>query len=68
MDTKISVIDACMPTNSNVGCPSNDIVSPIQSLVSPSVIASSEATLSNHLARRLVQTGINDVFSVPRDF
>ncbi|WJZ87920.1 hypothetical protein VitviT2T_007265 [Vitis vinifera] len=53
---------------SNVGCPSNDIVSSIQSSVSPSVIASSEATLGSHLARRLVQIGVSDVFSVPGDF
>ncbi|KAJ9693993.1 hypothetical protein PVL29_009793 [Vitis rotundifolia] len=68
MDTKITVTDASVPTNSNVGCPSNGIVSSIQSSVSPSVIASSDATLGRHLARRLVQIGVSDVFSVPGDF
>ncbi|XP_034693900.1 pyruvate decarboxylase 2 [Vitis riparia] len=68
MDTKISVTDASVPTNSNVGCPSNGIVSSILSSVPPSVIASSEATLGRHLARRLVQIGVSDVFSVPGDF
>ncbi|KAF8402611.1 hypothetical protein HHK36_010700 [Tetracentron sinense] len=32
------------------------------------VNGSSEATLGRHLARRLVQVGISDVFSVPGDF
>lgn len=68
MDTKISVTDASVPTNSNVGCPSNGIVSSILSSVPPSVISSSEATLGRHLARRLVQIGVSDVFSVPGDF
>ncbi|RVW83987.1 Pyruvate decarboxylase 2 [Vitis vinifera] len=62
------LLDASVPTNSNVGCPSNGIVSSILSSVPPSVISSSEATLGRHLARRLVQIGVSDVFSVPGDF
>uniref|UniRef100_F6I6K4 pyruvate decarboxylase n=1 Tax=Vitis vinifera TaxID=29760 RepID=F6I6K4_VITVI len=37
--------------------------------VAPTIdIASSEATLGSHLARRLVQIGVSDVFSIPGDF
>ena len=68
MDTKISVCDAPAPTNGNVCCPPKGVVSSIQTSVSPSVIASCEATLGRHLARRLVQIGVSDVFSVPGDF
>ncbi|KAI9077751.1 hypothetical protein K1719_040237 [Acacia pycnantha] len=68
MDTKIGAIDACKATGNDVCGPHNGTVSTIQSSVSPSVISSSEATLGRHLARRLVQIGVTDVFSVPGDF
>lgn len=32
------------------------------------VVSSSEATLGRHLARRLVQIGVGDIFTVPGDF
>ncbi|XP_009594220.1 pyruvate decarboxylase 2 isoform X1 [Nicotiana tomentosiformis] len=40
----------------------------IQDSQSSSVIANTDATLGRHLARRLVEIGIQDVFSVPGDF
>ncbi|XP_019429699.1 PREDICTED: pyruvate decarboxylase 2-like [Lupinus angustifolius] len=41
----------------------------IQSFTVPtSVISSPKATLGSHLARRLVEIGVTDVFSVPGDF
>ncbi|KAI4340335.1 hypothetical protein MLD38_025184 [Melastoma candidum] len=49
--------------NTNICCPSKT-----QSAHSPAVVASSEATLGRHLARRLVEIGVADVFSVPGDF
>lgn len=69
MDTKVGAIDACNPTSNNVGCPPNsNQVSTIQNSVSQALIGSTEATLGRHLARRLVQVGVNDVFAVPGDF
>ncbi|KAJ4911518.1 Pyruvate decarboxylase 4 [Raphanus sativus] len=66
MDTKIGSIDACKPTNGDVGSPPSGAVATIHDSA-PSV-ASSEATLGRHLARRLVQAGVTDIFSVPGDF
>ncbi|GMI96427.1 pyruvate decarboxylase-2 [Hibiscus trionum] len=69
MDTKIGSLDTCKPSSNNVGCPPNGTVSTIQGSVSPTVVnCAAEATLGRHLARRLVQVGVNDVFSVPGDF
>ncbi|GLT55698.1 hypothetical protein SLA2020_287940 [Shorea laevis] len=68
MDTKICSLDVCKPTSGNIGCPPNGVVSAIHGSVSPTVFNSPEATLGRHLARRLVQIGVNDVFSVPGDF
>ncbi|KAJ7961206.1 Pyruvate decarboxylase [Quillaja saponaria] len=68
MDTKIGALDACNPASNDICCPQNVTVSTIQNSVSPTVINSSEATLGRHLARRLVQVGVSDVFSVPGDF
>ncbi|KAL1219552.1 Pyruvate decarboxylase 1 [Cardamine amara subsp. amara] len=70
MDTKIGSIDTCKPTNGDVGSPPNGAVATIHNSVPSSAIAvnSCDATLGHHLARRLVQAGVNDVFSVPGDF
>ncbi|ESQ40083.1 hypothetical protein EUTSA_v10013008mg [Eutrema salsugineum] len=70
MDTKIGSIDACKPTNGDVCSPSNGAVATINdSAPAPSIaFGSSEATLGRHLARRLVQAGVTDIFSVPGDF
>ncbi|KAH1048497.1 hypothetical protein J1N35_039281 [Gossypium stocksii] len=68
MDTKIGSLDNCKPASNDVCSPANGTVSTIQGSVSPTVVSCSEATLGGHLAKRLVQIGVNDVFSVPRDF
>ncbi|XP_022145722.1 pyruvate decarboxylase 1 [Momordica charantia] len=69
MDIKIGSLDTCKPPNSAVCCPSNGSVCTIQNSVpSSAVVNSSEATLGRHLARRLVQIGVTDVFTVPGDF
>ncbi|OVA02742.1 Thiamine pyrophosphate enzyme [Macleaya cordata] len=66
---KSNAIDACKPTNNDVGCPPHSgNVCTIQNTVSPAVIGSTESTLGRHLARRLVQIGVTDVFAVPGDF
>ncbi|KAJ3682847.1 hypothetical protein LUZ60_013074 [Juncus effusus] len=67
MDTKINSIDASTESNANtgVGCPPATHCNSI----SPALPSSAhEATLGRHLARRLVQVGVSDVFSVPGDF
>ncbi|XP_057801204.1 pyruvate decarboxylase 1-like [Salvia miltiorrhiza] len=68
METKIGSLNPCNSATCNgVGClPSNGVVSSIK----PSAVAfnSAEATLGRHIARRLVQIGVSDVFSVPGDF
>ncbi|KAH0668370.1 hypothetical protein KY285_029576 [Solanum tuberosum] len=46
----------------------NGTTSCIQNSHSSSVIASPDATLGRHLARRLLEIGVEDVFSVPGDF
>lgn len=69
MDTKIGTIDSCMPTSNDVGClPHNGTASVIQSSGCPAILGSPEATLGRHIARRLVQIGVSDVFTVPGDF
>ncbi|XP_042066772.1 pyruvate decarboxylase 1-like [Salvia splendens] len=68
METKIGSLNSCNSASSNdVGClPSNGVVSSIKS--SAVAFNSAEATLGRHIARRLVQIGVSDVFSVPGDF
>ncbi|KAK6120242.1 hypothetical protein DH2020_045933 [Rehmannia glutinosa] len=68
METKIGSMDSCRPATCEDVCslPSNGVVSTIQSSGVP--FNSAEATLGRHLARRLVEIGVNDVFSVPGDF
>lgn len=69
MDTKIVSWDSCTSaTCTDVGAlPKNSAVSAVQSpTVQP--FTSADATLGRHLARRLVQAGVKDVFSVPGDF
>ncbi|KAJ4978856.1 hypothetical protein NE237_009636 [Protea cynaroides] len=68
METKIGNMDSSKPACNDVGSlPSSD-VSVVQNSVAPALIASCEATLGRHLARRLVEIGATDVFSVPGDF
>ncbi|XP_043723989.1 pyruvate decarboxylase 2 isoform X2 [Telopea speciosissima] len=68
MGTMIGTIDSSKPACNDVGSIPSSGVSVVQDSVAPSLIASSEATLGRHLARRLVQIGATDVFSVPGDF
>ncbi|KAF4379071.1 hypothetical protein F8388_022158 [Cannabis sativa] len=69
MDTKIGALDTCKPPTGDVGCPPNGTVSSLQNhLPSTTVFNSVDATLGRHLARRLVQIGVTDVFTVPGDF
>ncbi|KAJ6993048.1 pyruvate decarboxylase 2-like [Populus alba x Populus x berolinensis] len=48
--------------------PTNATVSTVRNSVSSTIINPSQSTLGRHLARRLVQIGVTDVFSVPGDF
>ncbi|CAH8269718.1 unnamed protein product [Arabidopsis lyrata] len=70
MDTKIGSIDTCKPTTGDVGSPPSNAVATIQDSAPTTATSldSSEATLGRHLARRLVQAGVTDIFSVPGDF
>ncbi|KAH9736657.1 Pyruvate decarboxylase 1 [Citrus sinensis] len=69
MDTKIGSLDTCKPPCSDLASPPNGAVSTIQSSVPATPLVNpSESTLGRHLARRLVQIGATDVFSVPGDF
>lgn len=70
MDTKIGPVDACKPASTDVGCPPcNGVVSAISGpSPSPALTSTANSTLGSHLARRLVQIGVEDVFAVPGDF
>ncbi|KAL3530908.1 hypothetical protein ACH5RR_010230 [Cinchona calisaya] len=72
METIVSVLDSCNPQNNNVGClASNGKVTAIHKSIShhsPSMLAGPAATLGRHIAHRLVEIGINDIFTVPGDF
>ncbi|KAJ4889692.1 Pyruvate decarboxylase 1 [Raphanus sativus] len=67
MDAKIGCIDAYKPRNGDVCSPTDGSVATIQDSgpASSLSVGSSEATLGRHLARRLVQAGVTDIFSVP---
>ncbi|OIV98575.1 hypothetical protein TanjilG_12161 [Lupinus angustifolius] len=67
MDTTIFTPNDVVSCNGSKKSTNSDS-NPIQCSIPTSVISSSEATLGRHLARRLVQVGITDVFSVPGDF
>jgi pyruvate decarboxylase len=63
----LSSLDISKPTNNDiVSCLTPNSTATIQP--SSTTISSDNATLGRHLARRLVQIGITDVFSVPGDF
>lgn len=70
MDTNLGSLEACKsPCNDIITTPSsNGNVSTIQKSPSTQSLASSESTLGSHLARRLVEVGITDIFTVPGDF
>ncbi|GFZ02116.1 thiamine pyrophosphate dependent pyruvate decarboxylase family protein [Actinidia rufa] len=66
MDTSIGALDACNATINAFGTLPHDTVSTIQTSLPPPT--SAESTLGRHLARRLLQIGAAEVFSVPGDF
>ncbi|KAL9361969.1 hypothetical protein Peur_044754 [Populus x canadensis] len=68
MDTKIGSLDTCKPTSNDMINSTNATVSTVQNSVSSTIINPSQSTLGRHLARRLVQIGVTDVFSVAGDF
>ncbi|KAJ8898980.1 hypothetical protein K2173_008482 [Erythroxylum novogranatense] len=68
MDTKIGSVDTYKPPCSDMCSPANVAVSALQSSVHPTTFNSPDSTLGRHLARRLVQIGVTDVFTVPGDF
>ncbi|XP_073284128.1 pyruvate decarboxylase 1-like [Primulina huaijiensis] len=68
MDTILGSLDACKPNNTNIGCPAgNGAVSTVHN-THRHHSAIPDVTLGSHLARRLVEIGVEDVFSVPGDF
>ncbi|KAK4798557.1 hypothetical protein SAY86_030883 [Trapa natans] len=70
MNTKIAPMDSCKPASNDIGCPpTNGFVSTIQGPgPAPAPASMADATLGRHIARRLVQIGVEDVFAVPGDF
>ncbi|KAL5058120.1 hypothetical protein RYX36_029724 [Vicia faba] len=69
MDTRLGSLDLSKPTSNDVvSCANANSTSPIQPSVPSTAVCSTDATLGRHLARRLVQVGVTDVFSVPGDF
>ncbi|KAK1666139.1 hypothetical protein QYE76_054298 [Lolium multiflorum] len=69
MDARIVSVDRPSPAavNGAVGCPASAPGCPIMSS-QPAPLAAGTASLGRHLARRLVQVGVGDVFAVPGDF
>lgn len=63
-------MDTCKPMSNNICCPAKngDVTHLQQSAPHAAPLAPPDSTLGLHLARRLVQIGVNDVFSVPGDF
>ncbi|QHO24801.1 pyruvate decarboxylase 2 isoform X1 [Arachis ipaensis] len=68
MDAMLGSLDACKPACNDVGSLPNGTVSTIQGTHSSSLVTPCDANLGRHLARRLVEIGVTDVFSVPGDF
>ncbi|KAJ7946754.1 Pyruvate decarboxylase [Quillaja saponaria] len=68
MDTKIITIDTYKRATNDVGYPPRNGANSVQNPVSQPILGANDTTLGRHLARRLVQIGVTDVFSVPGDF
>ncbi|XP_026379014.1 pyruvate decarboxylase 1-like [Papaver somniferum] len=68
MDFKVGSVDTPKPANGDVGSLAGNQVSTLKTSASSTQLCSAEATLGRHLARRLVQVGVSDVFAVPGDF
>jgi pyruvate decarboxylase len=69
MDTHIGSVNGAA-SNQTVGCPASAPGCPMASTPAQpaAILSAGEASLGRHLARRLVQVGVNDVFAVPGDF
>ncbi|XP_044493251.1 pyruvate decarboxylase 2-like [Mangifera indica] len=69
MDTMIGSLNTCKPSCNDLARPANGAVSTLQSSDSFTPIVNLSAlTLGSHLARRLIEVGVTDLFSVPGDF
>ncbi|OEL29872.1 Pyruvate decarboxylase 2 [Dichanthelium oligosanthes] len=73
MDTHIGSVDGPASAGANggvVGCPASAPGCPMASTPAQpaAALSAGEASLGRHLARRLVQVGVGDVFAVPGDF
>ena len=70
MDTHIGSVDGPAASNNTVSCPASAPGCPMASTPAQpaETLSAGEASLGRHLARRLVQVGVNDVFAVPGDF
>ncbi|KAI3441407.1 uncharacterized protein J3R85_002313 [Psidium guajava] len=68
LDTNIGSLETSKHPCNGVARAPNGIASIIQPSHSTAALGNSEATLGRHLARRLLQIGVGDVFSVPGDF
>ncbi|XP_047180437.1 pyruvate decarboxylase 2-like isoform X2 [Vigna umbellata] len=64
----IGSLDSSKPANNDVGNVPNGTASAIKNSAPATAVTTTEATLGRHLAHRLVQVGVTDVFSVPGDF
>jgi pyruvate decarboxylase len=71
MDARVGSVDGPLPAaeNAAVGCPASAPGCSMTSAARPAApVSAGEASLGRHLARRLVQVGVGDVFAVPGDF
>ncbi|KAL5209219.1 hypothetical protein ABZP36_004842 [Zizania latifolia] len=70
METVIGSVDgaALVADNGAVGCPASSPGCPMASSRPAAAVSAGEGSLGRHLARRLVQVGVIDVFAVPGDF
>ncbi|KAL3753592.1 hypothetical protein ACJRO7_000922 [Eucalyptus globulus] len=70
MDTTVGDVNSRKPDSNGIGSPPSGAASVMQSPALPHALAagSPDATMGCHIARRLVQIGVTDVFSVPGDF
>ncbi|XP_019188555.1 PREDICTED: pyruvate decarboxylase 2-like isoform X2 [Ipomoea nil] len=60
---RVGNFEGSQPNNGDVVCPNGGV-----SAVSPPTTTPPDATLGRHIARRLVEIGVRDVFTVPGDF
>ncbi|KAL3753585.1 hypothetical protein ACJRO7_000917 [Eucalyptus globulus] len=69
MDTNIGALNSCKPPL-GIGSPPSGTTSVMQSPALPHAPAAGppDATMGRHIACRLIQIGVTDVFSVPGDF